>query len=104
MKKQLSKNSIIIFCCTLFLVVFGCVMVYSASKYSASVNYNNQFFYLTKQIIGVALGLAGLFICSFINHNIYKKFYWLFYIVGLISLVIVFIPGLSKTSYGAIVQ
>jgi len=101
MKKLLSKNSIIIFCCSLFLVCFGCVMVYSASKYSATVNYNDQFFYLKKQILGVIIGLIGLIICSFINHKIYKKFYWLFYIIGLISLVIVFIPGLSKTSYGA---
>ena len=101
MKKLVSKNSIIIFCCTLFLVVFGCVMVYSASKYSASVNYNDKLFYLKKQIIGVGIGLIGLLFCSFINHRIYKKFYWIFYIVGLVFLVIVFIPGLSKTSYGA---
>lgn len=101
MKKFASKNSVIIFCCTLFLVVFGCVMVYSASKYSASVNYNDQFFYLKKQILGVVIGLVGLIICSFVNNKIYKKFYWLFYIVGLIFLAIVFIPGLSKTSYGA---
>jgi len=65
MKKLASKNSVIIFCCTLFLVVFGCVMVYSASKYSASVNYNDQFFYLKKQILGVVIGLVGLVVCSF---------------------------------------
>ena len=87
--------------CTLFLVVFGCVMVYSASKHTATHQYNNQFFYLTKQIIGVAIGMVGLIICSLINHKIYKKFYWLFYMVGLIMLVLVFVPGLSKTSYGA---
>lgn len=101
MKKLASKNSVIIFCCTLFLVIFGCVMVYSASKYSATVNYNDQFFYLKKQILGVIIGLVGLIICSFINNKIYKKFYWVFYVVGLIFLAIVFIPGLSKTSYGA---
>ena len=75
MKKFASKNSIIIFGCTLFLVTFGCVMVYSASKYSAIVNYNDQFFYLKKQVLGVVLGLIGLIICSFINHKIYS--YWL---------------------------
>lgn len=95
------KNSIIIIVCTLVLSVFGCVMVYSASKYSATVNYNNQFFYLTKQIIGVAIGLAGLVVCSLINHKIYKRVYWLFYIIGLIFLLLVFIPGLGKSSYGA---
>ena len=100
MKNQ-SKSRYVVLICTIFLACFGCVMVYSASKYSATVNYGNQFFYLTKQIIGVVIGLFGLIICSFVNHKIYKKFYWLFYIVGLVFLVLVFIPGLSKTSYGA---
>lgn len=95
------KNSIILIICVVLLAVFGCVMVYSASKYSASVQYNNKFFYLKKQIIGVLIGTVGLIVCSFINHKIYKKFYWLFYIVGLVFLALVFIPGLGKTSYGA---
>ncbi|MBR6778828.1 MAG: putative lipid II flippase FtsW [Clostridia bacterium] len=101
MKIAQRKNSVIIFLCTLFLAIFGCVMVYSASKYSASVQYNNQYFYLKKQIIGVAIGLVGLVVCSFVNHKIYKKFYWIFYFVGLVFLLLVFVPGLGKTSYGA---
>jgi len=95
------KNSMILIACVLALSIFGCIMVYSASKYSATVQYNNQFFYLKKQIIGVLIGIVGLIICSFINHKIYKKFYWIFYIVGLVFLCLVFIPGLGKTSYGA---
>ncbi len=95
------QNSLVILFCTLLLAVFGCVMVYSASKYSALVNYGDQFFYLKKQIIGVVIGFAGLTITSFINHRVYKKFYWVFYFVGLIMLALVFVPGLSRTSYGA---
>ena len=101
MKLSKHKNSIIILLCTLALSVFGCVMVYSASKYSATASYGNQFFYLKKQIIGVAIGLVGLVICRFVNHKIYKKFYWLFYIIGVVFLLLVFIPGLGRTSYGA---
>lgn len=101
MKVLQRKNNIIIICCVVFLSVFGCVMVYSASKYAATVQYNNPFFYLKKQIIGAVIGLIGLIVCSFVNHKIYKKFYWLFYIVGLVFLCLVFVPGLGKTSYGA---
>jgi len=101
MKFKTRKNNIIIIACVIFLSIFGCVMVYSASKYSATVQYNNQFFYFKKQIIGVLIGIVGLIVCSFINHKIYKKFYWIFYVVGLIFLCLVFIPGLGKTSYGA---
>ena len=101
MKLSQKKNSYIILICTLALAIFGCIMVYSASKYSASVNYQDEFFYLKKQIIGVVIGCIGLAICSFINNKVYKKFYWVFYIVGLVFLILVFIPGLSRTSYGA---
>ena len=73
MKINTRKNSIIIIVCALALAIFGCVMVYSASKYSAFVQYGNEFFYLKKQIMGVAIGLVGLVVCTFINHKIYKK-------------------------------
>lgn len=101
MKIKQRENSLIVVACAIILAIFGCVMVYSASKHSALNQYGNQFFYLKKQVIGVAIGIIGLIICSFINHNIYKKFYWLFYFVGLIFLLLVFIPGLGRTSYGA---
>lgn len=86
---------------TLAIAIFGCIMVYSASKYSATVQYNNQFFYLKKQIIGVVIGAIGLIITSFINNKFYKKFYWIFYAVGIVFLLLVFVPGLGRTSYGA---
>ena len=76
-------------------------MVYSASRHAAFNQYGNTFFYLKKQVIGVVLGLIGLIVCSFINHKIYKKFYWIFYFVGLVFLALVFIPGMGRTSYGA---
>lgn len=84
-----------------FLVVFGCFMVYSASKYSAEVNYNNKYHFLTKQIVGALLGFALMIVTAFINVEKFKKFKWFFLIVSVIGLVLVFVPGLGKTSYGA---
>lgn len=95
------KNSIIIAICTIALVSIGVVMVYSASKYSAQVNYGNQYFYMTKQLIGGLIGVGAMVGTSLINHKIYKKFYIVAYIVGAVLLAIVFVPGLSKSSYGA---
>ena len=101
MKIRKYKNTILILVSAIALAVFGCVMVYSASKYAAYQQYGNEFFYLKKQVMGVAIGIVGLFACSFINHKIYKKFYWIFYFIGLVFLILVFIPGLGRTSYGA---
>ena len=67
------KNSIIIILCTIILVTTGIVMVYSASKYSAEINYGNKYFYMTKQLIGGVLGLGAMIGTALINHKIYKK-------------------------------
>ncbi len=101
MRLRGKKDSVVVLVCTLCLVCFGCVMVYSASKYSANLYYGDAYFYLKKQILGVVLGLIGLIACSLFKHIKFKKFYWLFYVVGLVVLLLVFIPGLGKTSYGA---
>ena len=74
MKINTRKYSIIIIACALALAVFGCVMVYSASKHSAMSQYGNEFFYLKKQIMGVAIGLVGLIVCYFINNKSTKNF------------------------------
>ena len=42
--KNNSKEGKIIFFVTIFLVLFGVVMVYSASYYFARRTYNNQYF------------------------------------------------------------
>ena len=65
-KKQIRVDGI---SCTIFLLVialgiFGCLMVYSASSYVAKYRYDNEYFYLTKQIIGVVLGIIAMFIFS----------------------------------------
>lgn len=96
-----NKDRIIIISCTIILALLGVLFVYSASKYSAEYQYGDKFFYMKKQLIGVILGIVGMFVTSKINYKIYKKFYIAFYIVGAVLLALVFVPFLSKSSYGA---
>lgn len=95
------KNSIIIVICCLALTIFGVFMVYSASHITALNTYGNAFFFGRKQLLGVMIGIVGMFIMTRVNHKLFKKFYILAYIIGLVLLLVVFIPGLSKSSYGA---
>ena len=75
--------------------------MYSASKHSAMQQYGDKFFYVKKQAVGVLLGIVGMFIVFKINYKKYAKFCWIFYFLGLFLLLLVFIPGLGKSSYGA---
>lgn len=87
--------------CVVSLSVFGCVMVYSASYYSAGVNLGNEYFFLIKQIIGVVLGLLALFSLSFLNYQKLIKYKWWAVLVATILLLLVFVPAIGVSNYGA---
>ena len=95
------KNFVIIAILVLLLAGFGCVMVYSASCYSAQYHFGNEYFFLFKQIFGVVLGCALMFILSFVDYHFLSKFVWLIYAGTIVLLVLVFIPGIGTSSYGA---
>ncbi len=100
-KLKCPKQSLIIICIVLFLVTFGCIMVYSASFYSASHHYGNEYFFLFKQILGVVMGIVGMAFFTFFDYHKLAKLKW--WIVGgtCILLALVFVPGLGMESYGA---
>lgn len=83
------------------LVLIGFVFVYSASSYSAQLNYGNKYYFLTKQIIGAVIGTIALILTSKIDYNIYNKYKIPILLVGIVLLAIVFIPGLGVSNYGA---
>lgn len=85
----------------LFLTIFGCVMVYSASSYSSNKTYSNEFHFLIKQIIGVVVGFAGFVFFSFFDYKKLAKFKWVGVIISVVLLCLVFVPGLGVENYGA---
>ena len=85
----------------LVLVIFGCVMVYSASMYSAEHNYGDAYFFLKKQVIGAVLGLMCMCALRFVPYTFLYKVRYIALIVSVLVLVVVLIPGVGKESYGA---
>jgi len=55
------------------LLLFGWVMLYSASAFVAESRYGNQYFYLKKQILWSGLGLLGLWIAMKVDLKIVQK-------------------------------
>lgn len=96
-----NKTNIWLFSSTILLVLIGFIFVYSASSYSAELNYGNKYYFLTKQIIGAVLGFIALIVTSKIDYRVYNKFKLPILIVGIVLLAIVFIPGLGVSNYGA---
>ena len=87
--------------CTAGMAAFGCVMVYSASSYVGEVLYDDAFFFVTKQLIGGAIGLLAMVAAAFVP---YKKLAALKYPLAALAavlLALVFVPGIGVTNYGA---
>lgn len=93
--------SIVVLISILFLVIFGCVMVYSATYYSSSLNGGNPYWYLIKQIIGVVIGFLGMTFFYFFPYQKLKKFKWWAVIIATVLLVLVFVPFIGVENYGA---
>lgn len=93
--------SLLVLVCVIFLAVFGCVMVYSATYYSASLNGGNQYKFLIKQIIGVVVGVCGLIFFWIFPYQKLKKFKIWAVVVATVFLLLVFVPVIGIENYGA---
>ena len=82
---------------TLVLTVFGLIMMFSASYANAIYMFGDGFYYIRNQIVWAAVGIAIMFIVSFVNYKIYHKAAWPLYIISEILLVItLFMPALNN--------
>lgn len=99
--KKIDKTLVSVFVLVLFLVAFGCLMVYSASFYSASIRFDNEYFFLFKQLLGVALGIFAMIFFTFFDYHLLKKFRYIVLAVSVVLLILVFVPGFGVQSYGA---
>ena len=100
-KKKFDKTTFFVTFLMFSLVIFGCIMVYSASYYSAGNRYGNEYFFLLKQLMGVALGVFAFIFFAFFDYHNLKKFRYAVLAVCVVLLVLVFVPGFGVQSYGA---
>lgn len=85
---------------TILLCFLGVIFVYSASNYTARVDYGDEFYFVKKQILGYAIGFVGFIVASRIKRELLYKYHLLIYIVGLVLLALVLTP-LGREVYGA---
>lgn len=83
------------------LVIFGLVMISSASVVVAKLSSGDPFYYVKRQAIWVGLGLLVLLIFQKIDYHFFKKIAPWALLFVLILLVGVFIPGLGYSYGGA---
>lgn len=76
------------------LVIFGLVMLSSASIVTSLDNFNQPYFYLKHQIIyGLLIGCLFAFIAFKVHYKFWKKFAFPILLITIILLALVFLPG-----------
>ena len=94
------KFDFLIFITVIILVLFGCVMVYSASYYSATIEEGDPAYYFKKQILGAVLGFVAMMFMANFNFQRIDKVKIPLAIVTIGLLLMVFTP-LGITLNGA---
>ena len=84
----------------IFLICFGLVMLYSASSYSASINYSNSAYYVKKQIIFYGIGTVVMIVMASIPYTFWKRWATIIYAVAVALCVVILIPGVGRSSHG----
>lgn len=85
------------------LLVIGLLMMYSASYPAALADGQSGTFYAVRQVIFAGMGLIALIVLSLLNYHFFEKI-WVSggaFVVSLLLLAVVLIPGIGKTKNGA---
>lgn len=81
------------------IIIFGLIMLSSASSVVAYTKFGNSYYYFTHQLFGLFLGLVAAWFFSRLDYHLWRKYAFAFLIFSIVLLLLVFIPGLSAT-YG----
>lgn len=100
-QRATGKTDKVLMAFTILITMFGILMIYSASSYTAYVRYDDSFYYMKKQVLGALLGAAAMAGLTYCNYHILDKLKLPILIACVLLLGIVFIPGVGLSNYGA---
>ena len=101
LKNRKKAGDIPLLICVFLMACFGCLMIYSASYYTAKVQYGDALYFVKKQIIGVVLGTGAMAGMCFLPYKKLIKFRYPALVIAVVLLGLVFVPGIGITNYGA---
>ncbi len=102
-RKRASGDTLLLVAVALY-VLFGVVMVYSASCYNAAVLYGDEFYFFRKQLIGYVIGLIAMVGAGRLDYRKLFTLRWASaaaYLAPVLLLCLVFVPGVGVSNYGA---
>jgi cell division protein FtsW len=87
---------------TVALLVLGTLMVYSASFVVAHNEFNDDAYFLTRQLGWVAVGGVAMLGAMRVDHRRWRSLSLPIMFVCIVLLILVLMPGVGSSSYGAV--
>lgn len=85
----------------ILLTFFGLLMIYEASSYIAFRDFGDKYYYLRSQSVWMLLGFSALAFFTFFDYHRLYNLALPILIVGIVMLILVFVPGLGVGALGA---
>ena len=98
MKKNLG---LYLFFTAIILILFGLIMIYSASSIWAMYKFSDSFKYVKQQGLFILVGIILVLIISKIDYRIYYKNATKIFLICIILLILVLIPGIGSVRNGS---
>ncbi|MBV9354459.1 MAG: putative lipid II flippase FtsW [Chloroflexi bacterium] len=87
---------------TIALLLLGTIMVYSASFVVAHNEFNDDAYFLVRQLMWVVIGVGAMFLGYRIDYHGWRRFSLPIMLLCLLLLLAVLVPGVGTRSYGAV--
>jgi cell division protein FtsW len=103
-KTQITRNNLdnkLLF--TVFaLLAIGLVTIASAGVFYAETRFNDDYFFFKRQLLfGILPGFLALYFFQRADYHRWQKFVVPFFLLNILLLILVFIPGIGAKVYGA---
>lgn len=90
-----------LFTSIIILILFGAIMIYSASSIWANYKFEDSFYYVKRQMVFIVLGIFLMITTSKIDYNIYYENSNKILGICIILLILVLIPGIGSVRNGS---
>lgn len=90
-----------LFFALLTLLGIGLIMVASAGVVYGRVRFGDDYYFLKQQLFGLGVGMMFLCILQHIRYKVWQRFVVPIFLIAIVLLILVFIPGIGTTVYGA---
>jgi cell division protein FtsW len=98
---DLRKPDYLLLASTIALLVLGTLMVYSASFAVAHNEFNDDAYFLVRQIVWDLIGGVALLLAMRVSYRRWRSLSLVIMVLAIALLILVLVPGLGFRSYGA---